>query len=249
MHVRVRVRDMAIVVDVGPGHQRIKWLSMVALQRYHSALVNTDPALGIGSMVSHSEVAIGLMDAEGNELSPNQSVRVALTDGQEVFVLLQSEELVQSAVKCAKGTSNFLKMQGAAPSKCVVSGPGVTYAVVGQPAYFSLQARDTYGNLTSNGGEKFQVRVSRPDSLTAKQRDEIEPDQPATIIDRGDGSYVVQHMMSRKGRYEVSVELDGEPISGSPFGTVAIRTFGTLEACVMLKHTHQWIHFATCLLR
>jgi len=225
MHVKVRVRDVSVTVDVGPGHQRLKWLSMVALQRYHAATVSTDPMLGVGMMVSHSEVAIGLMDSEGNELPPNKSVRVALTDGQEVFALLQSDEEEQSAVRAAKGTSKFLMMQGAAPAKCIMNGPGITYGLAGQSVFFSLQARDTYGNLTSNGGEKFQVSVSVPDSLTAKQLATEERDAPAQVIDRGDGSYMVRHTMTRKGRYDVNVELDGEPIAGSPFATVAIKTF------------------------
>jgi len=220
MRVSVRVRDAQIIVDVGPGHQRLKWLAMVALQRYAES-TSTD-----GSIIfSQAQVATGLIDAEGNELPPNKSIRVALTDGQEVFALLQADEDDGGAVKGSKGTSRFLMMQGAAPSKCIISGPGVTYALINQAVFFSLQARDTYGNLTSNGGEKFEVRVSPPDSLTAKQLQESAPDPPAVITDRGDGSYLVSHTMTRKGRYDVSVELDGEPIAGSPFATVAVKTF------------------------
>jgi hypothetical protein len=221
MRVRVRVRDAAVVVDVGPGHQRLKWLAMVALQRYQSSAV---PILG-GVSTSHALVAVGLMDGEGNELPPNKSIRVALSDGQEVFVLLQDEQEEESAVHVAKGSSRWLTMQGAAPAKCLISGPGITYALAGQAAGFSLQARDAYGNLTSNGGEKFEVHVSPPDSLTAKQLAEYEADAPPQITDLGDGSYLVSHLMSRKGRYDVNVELDGEPIAGSPFATVAVKPF------------------------
>ena len=39
MKVVVRIRDAAITVDVGPGHQRLKWLALVALQRYREAAV------------------------------------------------------------------------------------------------------------------------------------------------------------------------------------------------------------------
>ena len=221
MRVVVRVRETSVTVDVGPGHQRLKWLAMVALQRYREAAV---PDLGGPIHVSHGEVATGLMDTDGNLLSPNKSIRVALSDGQEVFAILQGDQEEEVAIKSAKGNSRFLMMQGAAPSKCIISGPGITYALVGHSACFSLQARDTYGNMTANGGEKFEVKVSPPDSLAAKQLAEAEPDPPQ-IIDRGDGSYLVSHTMSRKGRYEVSVELDGEPIAGSPFATVATKTF------------------------
>ena len=211
MRVCVRVRDASVWVDVGPGHQRLKWLTMVALQRY-AEMPSADGTI----VLSQTHVATGIMDAEGNELSPNKSIRVALADGQEVFVLLQADEEDTAAIKGAKGTSNFLRMQGAAPAKCIISGPGVTYGLVNQAASFTLQARDTYGNLTSNGGEKFEVKVSMPDSLTGRALAEAGKDPPAVITDRGDGSYLVTHTMTRKGRYDVSVELDGEPIAGSP---------------------------------
>jgi len=219
MRVCVRVRERQVWVDVGPGHQRLKWLSMVALQRY-SQTASVDG----GVILSHEHVANGLMDAEGNTLPPNKSVRVALNDGQEVFALLQADDDDAGvSVKGAKGTSRFLMMQGAAPAKCIISGPGVTYGLVSQPVFFSLQARDTYGNLTSNGGEKFEVKISAPDSAPGRG-DATEPPDPPIITDRGDGSYLVSHTMTRKGRYDVRVELDGEPIAGSPFSTVAVKT-------------------------
>ena len=243
MRVSVRVRDAVIWVDVGPGHQRLKWLALVALQRY-AEMAPADSTIPL----SHAHVATGLMDVEGNELPPNKSIRVALADGQEVYALLQADDDDNAAIKGAKGTSRFLMMQGAAPSKCIISGPGVTYALVGQAAFFSLQARDTYGNLTSNGGEKFEVKVSVPDGLTGRQAAETQPDPPATITDRGDGSYIVSHTMTRKGRYDVSVELDGEPIAGSPCArspTTALLSLSTLaplpwSAPAPLRHlTHR----------
>ena len=54
MRVSVRVRDAAIWVDVGPGHQRLKWLAMVALQRY-AAMASTDGTI----VLSHAQVANG----------------------------------------------------------------------------------------------------------------------------------------------------------------------------------------------
>ena len=160
MRVNVRIRETTIPIDVGEGSQRLKWLSMVALQRYEAdAALSSD-----GDIYSQVHVATGLMDAEGSLLPPNKSIRVALTDGQEVFALLQADDDPASAEgKRAKGTSLFLMSQGAAPSKCVIGGPGVTYAREGQPAVFTIVARDTYGNLARNGGEQFDVRVAWQD--------------------------------------------------------------------------------------
>lgn len=52
MKVRVRVRDYTVHIDVGPGHQRLKWLAMVALQRYHEDNVRIDPGSFLLSQVS-----------------------------------------------------------------------------------------------------------------------------------------------------------------------------------------------------
>ena len=88
MRVNVRVRETTIPIDVGEGSQRLKWLSMVALQRYEAdAALSSD-----GDIYSQVHVATGLMDAEGSLLPPNKSIRVALTDGQEVFALLQADD-------------------------------------------------------------------------------------------------------------------------------------------------------------
>ena len=218
MRVRVRVRDTTINVDVGPGHQRLKWLSMVSLQRYSEECLFS--SCGDDTfLISQTNVATGIMDAEGNLLPPNQSIRVALEDGQEVFILLQADDINR---KGSKGTSVFLMSQGAAPNKCVINGPSVTYALAGQPLYFYLTARDTYGNLARNGGEMFNVKISAPDSYTHKQIEQMgmAPDEPPKIEDRNDGSYIVSYTMRLKGKYEVNVQLDGEPIAGSPFSTV-----------------------------
>ena len=182
MRVLVRIRDKQISVNVGPGHQRLKWLAMIALQRYEEARI-VEP----GILLSHAHVSIGLMDAEGNLLPPNKSIRAAVDDGQEIFALLQADEDTHQKVKGSKGTSKFLMSQGAAPNRCIITGPGVTYALAGQTAFFYLTARDTYGNLARNGGEFFNLKLSPPDTLQAKGVGETPPDEPPLIVDRGDG--------------------------------------------------------------
>jgi hypothetical protein len=64
MRVYVRVRDSSIMVDVGPGHQRLKWLAMVALQRYSASMgMQAD---GGSLPMSHSHVATGLVRARSS---------------------------------------------------------------------------------------------------------------------------------------------------------------------------------------
>ena len=64
MRVRVRVRDHTLTINVGQGSQRLKWLAMVALQRYAEG-GSPDGAI----LLSHAHVATGTADGDA-ETSP-----------------------------------------------------------------------------------------------------------------------------------------------------------------------------------
>mgnify|MGYP003318610155 CR=1 FL=1 len=126
MRVNVRVRETTIPIDVGEGSQRLKWLSMVALQRYEAdAALSSD-----GDIYSQVHVATGLMDAEGSLLPPNKSIRVAIEDEAEVYLLVQADEDPATEVASARGTSKFLLTQGAAPSECLLDSHFVKKRIV-----------------------------------------------------------------------------------------------------------------------
>ena len=221
MKVRVRVRDHTMEINVGQGSQRLKWLAMISLQRYEETISEE----GSEKAFSNTHVATGIMDAAGTLLPPNKSIRVALEDGQEVFVLVQADDDPKGVdARGARGTSKFLMAQGAAPTKCIIGGPSVSCAQVGQSAFFYITARDAYGNLARNGGEYFDVAVEGPEPMggPVKVAEAAAENVAAACLDRGDGSYVITHTLARRGTYEVSVNLDGEPIAGSPFATVAV---------------------------
>ena len=96
----------------------------------------------------------------------------------------------------------------------------MTYAVAGQSTFFYVTARDTYGNLARNGGEMFDVKVHGPEPLGGSKHQAQETAQGEAVepecVDRGDGSYVVTHTLTKRGKYEISVNLDGEPIAARP---------------------------------
>ena len=88
MRVRVRVRDHTLTINVGQGSQRLKWLAVISLQRYEETIGEDSGE----KTFSSAHVATGIMDAAGTLLPPNKSIRVALEDMQEVFVLVQADE-------------------------------------------------------------------------------------------------------------------------------------------------------------
>eukprot|EP00966_Prymnesium_polylepis_P227051 5253602-Prymnesium_polylepis.1 len=72
----------------------------------------------------------------------------------------------------------------------------------------------------------IKVKLSPPGSYTQKQIEQMgtAADDPPRVHDRDDGSYVVSFAMRLKGKYEVNVQLDGEPIAGSPFSCTTVKT-------------------------
>ena len=88
MRVRVRVRDHTLEINVGEGSQRLKWLAVISLQRYEETIGEDSGEKAFSS----AHVATGIMDAAGTLLPPNKSIRVALEDMQEVFVLVQADD-------------------------------------------------------------------------------------------------------------------------------------------------------------
>ena len=65
------------------------------------------------------------------------------------------------------------------------------------PARFTIWARDSAGQPTMSGGERFRV-VFR--GRSAPQ---------TTMLDKGDGSYECEYVVNVSGEYEMMVLLDG----------------------------------------
>lgn len=205
MRIRVHVRDEVIVVDCGEGNQRIKWLAMVSLQRFGGTA---------GERQSHKHVATGVMTAEGVSIASNNIISRALVDGQDVFVRVQEDEKIElgaDGAHMALGTSPFLISQGASAVRCTLSGRGIGHAVLNEATHLYVIARDTYGNLTRNGGDQFTLRTEGPGVVES------------SIRDLGDGSYHVTFACTAVGRYAFFIELEGLNIDGSPFSTIVTR--------------------------
>lgn len=205
MRVRVHVREQVLTVECGEGQQRIKWLAMTSLHRYE-----TD----IGGVQSHKHVATGLSTADGQTLPSNKIINRVLEDMSDVYVRVQEDDKIAAGPKgahMALGTSAFLVSQGASAAKCTISGGGIMHNISGQRTNLFVIARDTYGNLTRNGGDHFTLRGEGPGVVDA------------TIRDLGDGSYLVSYSCLSPGRYTMHIDLEGLHIDGSPFETIATR--------------------------
>jgi len=88
---------------------------------------------------------------------------------------------------------------GPDPSKCEAYGPGLEGAVGGEPATFTIQARNKDGQKVTKGGDAFDVEVLGPDDTPIDVR----------IVDNKDGTYNVTYNPEQPGRHKVDVILRG----------------------------------------
>ena len=91
------------------------------------------------------------------------------------------------------------------PINCVATGDDLSSGVCGVPMIFVIQSKDKFGNARSCGGDMYLVSISGPAAVEAKTRDQ------------DNGRYTVSFTTFIKGTYWISITLDGEEISGSPY--------------------------------
>lgn len=97
------------------------------------------------------------------------------------------------------------------PERCTASGAGYSGGAAGEPARLVLLARDAAGRRVREGGAYVLVCVE-----AARAGPDAEP-IAAEVVDNGDGSYTATYTVPAKGSYELSVEVNGEPVGNSPF--------------------------------
>eukprot|EP01133_Synstelium_polycarpum_P013305 gene13305-15640_t len=98
-------------------------------------------------------------------------------------------------------------------------GPGLTTAVIGQDAEFTIQSYDTLGQKMINGGDTYHVLIQgqHGDQIYGKVRD------------NGNGSYSATYVPQKAGGYAIAVYLDKTPIAKSPFISNAVAGASTTD--------------------
>jgi len=81
----------------------------------------------------------------------------------------------------------------------VVYGPGLAEGTVGQVRWFTIEARDVWGNRKTKGGDNFRV------VLTLKPKPLLAPFYFGEIEDRYDGTHRVTFMLTRASKYAVEI--------------------------------------------
>lgn len=94
------------------------------------------------------------------------------------------------------------------PSQSVVIGlDKLAHIVAGQPASFSIQAKDKLGNDRSSGGEKFVATLAHSTDSSK--------DVQINMVDSNDGKYEFDFVANNSGNYQLRIELEGQVVSNT----------------------------------
>jgi filamin len=106
------------------------------------------------------------------------------------------------------------------PNQTVAYGPGLEGAVQGEPANFTIEARDRLGQRINTGGDPFKVTVQGP----------YNRDVEARVVDNKDGTHSVTYTPVDYGNHTVQISLNGAPVAKSPYQVTAQKPKGYPDA-------------------
>ena len=119
----------------------------------------------------------------------------------------------------------------------VCEGGGLSEAVSGKEARFTLLAHDAYGNQRSRGGDTFCGWLTLRGAATSSQeatalvtRSSLTGiEQPGrvkvVIADLGDGSYQCAYTGRQPGCYALHIEVNGALVDGAPFDVQVLPAY------------------------
>ena len=108
-------------------------------------------------------------------------------------------------IELAGGTIEFGPDDPSFPLNCIAKGPALEKAMTRQWHTFTIEAYTIDSKRQTVGGELFIVSF-RGASFVSH-----------SVIDNGDGSYTIRYRAAVSGLYQLSINLNGHSIKGSPF--------------------------------
>ena len=104
----------------------------------------------------------------------------------------------------------FVNYAETAGRRCVASGPGLLGSTSDQQSTFLVFMRDAFDNPRDVGGDVINATLTGPDTVFG------------TFTDFLNGTYEVQYVPTKAGVYTVTVKVNDEEISGSPFHELTV---------------------------
>eukprot|EP00611_Tribonema_gayanum_P029403 TRINITY_DN7854_c0_g3_i2.p1 TRINITY_DN7854_c0_g3~~TRINITY_DN7854_c0_g3_i2.p1 ORF type:complete len:749 (+),score=231.92 TRINITY_DN7854_c0_g3_i2:409-2655(+) len=122
----------------------------------------------------------------------------------------------------------YVAPAAASAAHSVIYGTGATTAAAGQPAQFTIRARDAFGN-----------RVLSEDAFAAQLDSQFLPQRmlPASVTSVGAGEYSAAYTLTAAGMYALKVSLGGEAVGGADGASAAPLEVRCLPAAAAALNT------------
>lgn len=164
-------------------------------------------AANSASEAKGDEVATTMAKAKKKQgIAAESEKREAYCMEMEELAATLEEEAVEALANSRSG--KLPKGSLTLASACRVRDAGLTNAGVGQKATFVIEAVGANGEPQTSGGDAFFVSIRYSGMGTRVN---------AQLYDNQDGTYTVTYKPISAGRCRISVTLDGDPLTGSPF--------------------------------
>lgn len=99
------------------------------------------------------------------------------------------------------------------PRTCTVSGPGFAGGSAGAPVNLIITCKDEDGKRCKEGGDDVLIKVVPGSGVGSGSAPYVD----VQVEDKGTGVYVATYTPPVKGMYNVTVEINGRELEGSPF--------------------------------
>ena len=155
------------------------------------------------------------LDAVSQEVRGDEGERVdSAFEGFRQFIFVQNTTLKNQMNN--QGIGSFRTVLKTSAYRSSAAGLGITEAIVGLVAEFDLTTRNAEGKQRYDERDCVTVEIKNCEGQDCTTKVETQ--------DCKNGYYVIRYFAKEAGRCDVSVKINGNHISGSPF-SVEVRQF------------------------
>ena len=180
------------------------------LKAMNASVARTETVLKRNSSVELIQFNKSVHTFPPEELSDRRYVVDRESESLHEFVYAENEKLLNDILNEGIGCVQQRLPYKTVPSKSSAEGDGIANAIVGQKAQFVLTTRNTDGRQCYSERDEVTLEISNQQRQNCMAEVQIE--------DRKDGTYNISYFVIESGKLDVSVNVNGNHVRGSPFG-------------------------------
>ena len=203
----LRDNEMAIKTKLAEINETQEMLHVAKLEKFQLSLTELRSSIERGESIYERCIGLEILQEEDvfedlKELS-NPIQNMKLYKPEHVNFVVNRENVADLQRLLPLGQ---VVVSNTDHSKSVAEGKGLKVAELGIEASFTVTTRDSEGKTCYHEQDQVNVIISSPTG-----------EEEVDIKESKDGNYTVQYKPTCVGRHEVRIEVNGWPLTGSPW--------------------------------